>query len=270
MSLVLAQSNQVLIGTVEFNQIITTIVDDVNQRLKDLVPQFRKLIRALMRRVVPVRTGKLLDTMLNNLRVDFNKDTLTISTILPSGYPVIIQNPAHTGQIGYGYGKYKPTNVIKNRVVIRETPKGAYYLLNDPTAEGNYLRILEQYALPVIKTETHRQLSQDYTVVIGLWSDDRFNIWNADRDRVGFSEVQDWILLLPEGSIVQPDGWVTVPEGTNQTGVPFPFATHTPEEALAWGPKSRNKRKARVFRRDYKGRFTTKITKLLDLDEDEE
>jgi len=152
--------------TNNWNAIVHIIVRDINKDLKKAVPSFKQKIRLLLRKIVPVRTGKLLDTMLNNLRVEIIDNLLHISTVLPSGYPISIINAAHVMGIGYG-PKYTPTNTILNRAVLRETPKGAYYVLNDPSAEGNYSRILGTYALPVIRNGLSRYLN-NYDVIISL------------------------------------------------------------------------------------------------------
>jgi len=138
----ISTNNGLIIGTVNsFDNIMPVIVRDINSIIRQSLPFFNKIIRNLLYRVVPVRTGKLLDKMLQTLRIEYIGNILHVSTLIPGGYPVIIRNPRHVNEIGYG-PKYEPINPIPNRNVLRHTKKGAYYLLNDPSAEESYSRVL--------------------------------------------------------------------------------------------------------------------------------
>ena len=163
----------ILLAEVELTQAINVIVEDVRTRIVAMVPFFRKRLRELLYRTVPVRSGKLLDTMLNNLTVDIIGDTLHVGTTTPAGYPLIIPSPLHAGEIGYGK-KYTPTNPIPNAVKLRDTVKGAYYLLNDPESEGNYTKLIGMYALPIVTFVTKKMLTQGYEVEVVMTKEEEW------------------------------------------------------------------------------------------------
>ena len=137
-------------STQSMDEALEIIKKDVIQKIGNTTLFFRRAIRNLLRGAVPVRTAKLLDTMLNTLHIEYIAETLHVSALLPEGYPLVIENPKHSGQVGYG-PKYTPTNVIANRRVIKETKKGAYYALNDPTAIGNLQAIFTELIFPLIR-----------------------------------------------------------------------------------------------------------------------
>jgi len=141
-----------LIDVVPIDDVVRVIDADINKDIKLMIPQFTGFIRQLLRKKVPVRTGKLLDSLLNTLNVKKVGNMLVVGANPPTGYPVIIVNPAHFGnKVGYAYGKFEPSTTITNRALVRETPKGAYYLLNDPDAIGDYYEILGAWVLPAVE-----------------------------------------------------------------------------------------------------------------------
>ena len=160
-----------LVGTANsFEQSLTMIVKDVNKQLEKMVPSLRDWIRNTLYKTIPVRTGKLLDTMLQTLHIEMTGNILHISALIPPEYPPIIINPKHSGAKGWGK-KYDPINPIPNRVVIRSTkgvggkpPVGNIYLLNDPFAVGEYTQILGTYVFPMVR-DTVPQILANYDVI---------------------------------------------------------------------------------------------------------
>ncbi|WP_371805470.1 hypothetical protein [Candidatus Lokiarchaeum ossiferum] len=95
-------------------------------------------IKLKIMRWVPVRSGKLLDTILNTLniikRVYYGSNFLSqLSYVWNSDRPYpVTPNVKHSGQVGYGEF-YQPRHTIPNRKLIKKTSKnGALWLLNDP------------------------------------------------------------------------------------------------------------------------------------------
>lgn len=142
---------QSLVGVVNtFNNVLPTITKDVMRDIQEMIPLLRKWMITTLYKTVPVRTGRLLDTILQTLRIDMFGNTLTLHAVVATGYPLVIRNPKHSGQIGWG-PMYFPKHPIPNRVILRTTKKGAYYILNDPTAVGEYTTILKTYVFPMVR-----------------------------------------------------------------------------------------------------------------------
>lgn len=125
---------------------------------------YDELARKDLRDHVPVRTGKLLDNLLNNLTTEVIGSKVIYNTSPPSGYPSSIINPAHRGEIGWGR-KYTPTHNIANVTVLRPTKKGAYYILNDPSAVSDYMGILGTKTLPKL-SQRIKQILPSFSMVL--------------------------------------------------------------------------------------------------------
>lgn len=131
-------------------KMFTTIKRWIFEDLVKYEQGFNELVRKDLAAYTPVRTGRLLDTLLNNLRTEVTDGRIRFTTDRPPGYPQLIQNPQHSYEIGWG-PKYEPTNPIKNRLVLKNTPKGAYYVLNDPLAIPDYMSIINLRTIPKMK-----------------------------------------------------------------------------------------------------------------------
>ena len=157
----------IIASGVKVDAILPLIEADIHASVAKNVTFFKYIVTDMLQRFVPVRTGKLLDNLLNTLRVEYIGHTVIVSAVTPTGYPIIIKNPAHYGSIGYGYGHYEPINSIRNRIKLRDTPKGGYYLLKDSEAIGDYQAILENFVVPRITTIIEA-LPFEYEVTISL------------------------------------------------------------------------------------------------------
>lgn len=104
--------------------------------------------------LIPTRTGKLADLIMQSILLYRSSNSRTFIFNIPQGYPPTITNPKHNGEIGYG-PKYTPTYTSPLIQKVRDTPKGAYYLLSDPIAEPNYLVTIQNY----IFSSTYQLLS---------------------------------------------------------------------------------------------------------------
>jgi len=181
-----------LISKVDITAVPAVIEADINKDLNTLVPRYTAYIKRILRKGVSVRTGKLLDTLLNSLVVQMVANTLVVSVIAPAGYPTVITRPANIGEVGWG-PKYTPMNNIPNRQIIRETPKGAYYLLNDPEAVSDYNVLLQTYILPTVDYITARGLGS-YDVTISIPATPAFPVHIATRaDFLPDAEIADAI-----------------------------------------------------------------------------
>jgi hypothetical protein len=156
---------QKLIATTNIEGIMRVITTDITTSIRLAVPAIKDNVRSLLLRKVPVRSGRLLDNMLEFLDVTLYGNVLNVSSKIPAGYPVIIEGPAHLGEEGYG-PKYSPRNNIPNRRKIRDTDAGAIYALNDPEAEPDYANILGRYVYPIVQNIVGR-LFKSYTIIIG-------------------------------------------------------------------------------------------------------
>lgn len=100
-------------------------------------------IRNLIMKIVPVRSGFLLNHIMKTMQIDRWKSRentrfkLTFSYEHPANRPLVISNPQHSPpDMGYGdWSNVKLQFPIPNVTLIRTTPFGnALYLLNDPSA----------------------------------------------------------------------------------------------------------------------------------------
>ena len=169
-ALTIAGSRELVGYPKDFDEVMPMIVRNVNKELMEMVPSLTDWIRSTLYRVIPVRSGKLLDAFLQTLTIVVTRKYMTISALIPPEYPQTIQNPKHFGEEGWG-PKYEPLNPIPNRVVIRATKdgkgKGNIYLLNDPYAESEYQAILGTYIFPIIR-DTVPLLLSNYVVTFFL------------------------------------------------------------------------------------------------------
>ncbi len=146
------QGSAIVGVTKSVNDLFFQIEKKMNQAVIDNQAEILARVKTIMYAAVPVRSGKLLDTMLNNLTIIVRNGVIHVSTITPEGYPVRIINPRHRGEIGYSYGKYTPKHKIPNVHKIRDTKKGAYYLLNDPSAIEDYMSVMGRYLYPFFES----------------------------------------------------------------------------------------------------------------------
>lgn len=127
------------------------LLEKINKYLISKVKKFEQIIESRLRIHSPVRSGKLLDTMLNFLRIDIIRTTLKMSTYKPIGYPDIIIGAKHHGEKMGWADSYVPTNRIDNRVLIEFGDGGQdLFLLNDPHAMENYRDIMREKSSPAI------------------------------------------------------------------------------------------------------------------------
>jgi len=140
---------ELLADNISYQQGLLKIIDDIYNKVHHNQEFFRYLIRQVLFKHVPVRSGLLLDTLLTTLQVDIIGHNVIISATPPAGYPLRIEHPAHLGGIGWAY-KYIPVNPIPNRTVISETQQGAYYGLNDPDAIADYISLFQSFVAPTI------------------------------------------------------------------------------------------------------------------------
>lgn len=150
---------------VPIDSAINTINKIIKKEIKRERPNYEMMAKEDLRARVPVRSGRLLDTLLKTLVVEIIGDNIVFNTSPPVGYPPLIKNPAHRGEVGWGR-KYKPIQTIANRHVIRETSKGAYYLLNDPSAISDYMSILGTQTIPRVKIRINRVIPSFDMIVI--------------------------------------------------------------------------------------------------------
>jgi hypothetical protein len=128
---------------------ITTTLDqcarDLQVATMDAFDQyFSQPLLSFIWALIPTRTGKLADLIMQSILIYRLSNSRTFIFNIPQGYPPAITNPKHNGEIGYG-PKYNPTYTSPLIQKVRDTPKGAYYLLSDPIAEPNYLVTIQNY-----------------------------------------------------------------------------------------------------------------------------
>ena len=132
----------------EDNMITTTFdqcVMDLQVATMDAFDQyFSQPLLSFIWALIPTRTGKLADLIMQSIIIYRLSNSRTFIFNIPQGYPPAITNPKHNGEIGYG-PKYQPTYTSPLIQKVRDTPKGAYYLLSDPIAEPNYLVTIQNY-----------------------------------------------------------------------------------------------------------------------------
>jgi hypothetical protein len=140
---------------------IPDLMDLIKMCAVDILTMLPKL-QAYIQNVVPLRSGKLQDQLFQNsyMQLSFGLNTVTLAVyfIPPNDRPVVIQNPAHNGGVGwaYTYNILNPQYVKAH--IVKATAKGAYYLLDDPTAAPNYLQELNRYAATVLHNAMHNAL----------------------------------------------------------------------------------------------------------------
>lgn len=110
-------------------------------------------IKNVIMKLVPVRSGKLLEFILKTMRIKrtkLNQFNARFSALFmyewPLDRPLSIKNPKHSPPSeGYGeWGTVTLTHNIPNVRVIRVTPSGnALYSLNDPFALGQPQRFIQ-------------------------------------------------------------------------------------------------------------------------------
>jgi hypothetical protein len=115
-------------------------IDQINIRMLSQVESIIAQLYALALRILPKRSGKLIDQFVNYSTLDYdptgNGLRFSVTTVLPIEYPKIIPHSQHSGQQGFA-PLYPLINPIPVQI-IKTTPKGAIYLLNDPMARDNY------------------------------------------------------------------------------------------------------------------------------------
>lgn len=127
---------------VEINPYIQNKYLYIGARFKYLKAKFVKWVL----KKVPIRTGKLADTMMESFRVfltyaSTNKWQLNGTFNIPDDRPRIIHGKTMHSYPDEGWGKkYTPksTEITGHVVMSRPTKKGAYYRLNDPASINRY------------------------------------------------------------------------------------------------------------------------------------
>jgi hypothetical protein len=137
------------VGTNLVNTSLDGINDEIQNAVSDLVSQTMgpRLLQDI-HQFIPTRSGKLYDELIQFSKVMVERSQMglrfTFFIHTPQNYPLLIENPKHSGQIGWGYrhdAVYLSPLVNK----LRDTEKGAYFLLNDPQAESDYISIFTLY-----------------------------------------------------------------------------------------------------------------------------
>lgn len=163
-----ASMNAYMIGVRnEYGAIFNNLSINFNYVMEGEIDKFYEYLKEALQDIIPVRSGKLLDFILNTLNVHielilptipssvntpvalanavFQKPYLLFGTEVayPPDRPNPISNPAHLMEEGYGE-RYDPVNPIKNRQLIALTGlKTALYLLNDPAAQPDVVDSVE-------------------------------------------------------------------------------------------------------------------------------
>lgn len=114
-------------------------------------PLFRSIRKAIAP-YVPVRSGKLLDTICTTMKIIRRSIRKVVfffgfTFLYPPDRPRIIYNPQHNPpKMGYGE-LYYPKTVIRNVMMLKKTKGGnALYLLNDPTAFSDSIAVIKDIA----------------------------------------------------------------------------------------------------------------------------
>jgi len=165
----------------------------MNQKFKDLLADAFIKLKSQIQEIVPVRSGKYLDLILTSLRLDAvmnfedRKDTplpngsvakaftvppsitLKVHYVKPNDRPILIDNPRHSGQMGYGE-RYKPLNHIKNRTIVKPAGiKSAVYILNDMASSSVPSLIIDARVTELL-AEMERQIQQKWNNLFTLMS----------------------------------------------------------------------------------------------------
>jgi len=139
-------------------------VTDILLQAATAVSQFLPSVRQIIKQFIPLRSGKLQDQIFQNsfIQVTYTQNTVKMQLYIlpPNDRPRIIQNPAHNGGVGWAY----PYNIIHpdlvKPTVIKYTNKGAYYLLDDPTAASDYLPEIQKQSTLLMHTAMMNALAQ--------------------------------------------------------------------------------------------------------------
>lgn len=128
----------------------------------------------MIRGLVPVRSGYLIDTIFNTMRIDRNtfyetRFWATFSFVWPIDRPMPIPTPQHIYPPSTGYGqRYRPAHTIPNIHLIRYTRGGnAFYGLNDPQALGDPTKEILSEAKQALFSDFNA-IFQSLTVVIHI------------------------------------------------------------------------------------------------------
>ena len=153
------------------NYIATLISNDINKVIKTHLAEIKAIAKQEILRFTPVRSGLLVDFMMQNLSVQHIHGIVHFDFHPPAGYPTVIQNPKHRNKVGWAPA-YTPVNTIPNREVDHypsrgrtkgSKPIGVYYKLNDPMAEGDYLDIWREHFVGIIEHTIARWIP-DYSL----------------------------------------------------------------------------------------------------------
>lgn len=149
-------------------QLRQILKDELNDKSRDM--SLLEKIKLFMLRIVPVRSGRLLDTMLNFAKVErawakgTSRGVTAFSTEWTPRRPKPIGGTVSHVPPAVGWGEpYNPKHNIPNRVIDHyptrgrtkgSKPKGVYYRLNDPQSVND--------PMPTILDEAQRILMDDY------------------------------------------------------------------------------------------------------------
>jgi len=149
---------------------IPDLIDLVKQAavaLSTILPK----IQANIINIVPLRSGKLQDQIFQNsyLSIKYSNTSVTLGCFFmtPNDRPKIIKNPQHNGAVGWSYEYNILHPQFVKATVVRRTKKGAYFILDDPSAEPNYLQELNKRAAAILHAAMYAALSR-LTITVNI------------------------------------------------------------------------------------------------------
>lgn len=183
----------------DFSGAIAYILSDIQQQITLMGNILLQSIIQFCADVVPQRTGKLLDKIIESISIMVTTNGISVTVNQPTDYPNIISGSSHDGEIGYG-PKYNTT--YGDQIVIRNTKSGAYYMLHDTMALDDYMTAIEAFVTRILVGSVVMMLQQ-YVIVVEMnmgpsGSENDPYFLERDLDMIGLYLEQEGIV---EGNI---------------------------------------------------------------------